>query len=141
MALMLLCSEAVVAAPDTGKSSIQRIEKMIGIARAGGDDGAHELATMMSTIDPLRVDDATLAELAALLDSPNDRVRFWVAAALGNLGPRAKVHAPKLQKLATAGHCRIGTGIHSGDIAESALTKMGIVPFPTTCPPALGRQY
>src|SRR6266581_759008 len=35
------------------------------------------------------IDDKTIAEIASLLDSPDDSVRYWIARCLGNFGRRA----------------------------------------------------
>src|ERR1700680_2449973 len=53
-------------------------------------DAAEHLADLTRGIDPKLVDKGTIADLVSLLDVPEDSVRYWVAACLGNLGPRAK---------------------------------------------------
>lgn len=138
--LALLCLSAG-ATQDQEAPLKSRIEKSIGIARAGGTDGARDLAELTRTIGTGQIDGATIADIASLLDSPDDMLRFWIAVALGNLGTPAKIHAPKLQALMAEDSCRIGTGITAGGAAEFALKKMGMLPFPTACPPKLGRQY
>ena len=60
---------------------------------------AQKLNELTSKMDPKKVDDKTLEDLVLLLDIPEDPVRAWVAAALGNLGPRAKIAVPKLLQL------------------------------------------
>src|SRR5207237_3820411 len=62
-------------------------------------DAAEHLQTLTRRINPHKVDETTLTEIISLLDTQEDSVRAWVAASLGNLGPRAKVAAPRLLKL------------------------------------------
>jgi hypothetical protein len=67
-----------------------------GMIRA---DTANHLVVLIRSIDPNDVDDKVLADIVSLLDISEDAIRFEVAAALGNLGPRAKVAVPKLLKI------------------------------------------
>lgn len=54
-------------------------------------EAAKGLAELTSKIDSTQVDDTTLENFVSLLDSPKDSIRFWVAASLENLGPRASM--------------------------------------------------
>ena len=79
-----------------------------------------------------------MADITSLLDSPDDSVRFWVAAALGNLGPAAKAAAPKLLAMLPKADC-INGAITSASGIRYALTKMGIKPPPPPkCEPIAG---
>lgn len=99
---------------------------------------AEHLAELTRGIDPNQVDDKALADLVSLLDTSDDSVRFWVASALGNLGPRAKIAIPKLLKLLPEADCLDGA-ITSAMSIRSALVKMGAPPPPpSTCHP-IGR--
>jgi hypothetical protein len=92
-------------------------------------EAAERLATLTRGIDPLKVDDITLAELVSLLDTQEDSVRYWVAASLGNLGPRAKVAAPRLLKLLPEVDCLRGS-LTSAAAIRVALERMNETPPP-----------
>jgi hypothetical protein len=95
------------------------------------DEAAQHLAQLTRGIDPEDVDDKTIADLVSLLDLPVGR--YWVAVCLGNLGPRAKIAIPKLQKLLTEEDCLQVSKSAAGGI-RYALTKMGVKPPPRhTC--------
>lgn len=90
-------------------------------------DAAERLADLTHKCKPSSVSDATVADLIALLDDPDDAVRFYVAAALGNL--KAKVAIPKLLALLPAADCLEGT-VTSARSIRFALEKMGVKPPP-----------
>lgn len=92
-------------------------------------DAAEHLATLTRGIDPHKVDDSTLADLVSLLDTQEDSVRYWVAASLGNLGPRAKAAVPKLLKLLPQVDCLRGS-LTSAPAIRHALKRMGETPPP-----------
>jgi hypothetical protein len=68
-----------------------------------------------------------------MLDSPDDSVRYWVATALGNLGPTAKAAVPKLQEMLPKADC-INGAITSASGIRYAQIKMGIKPPPPLIP-------
>jgi HEAT repeat protein len=70
------------------------------------------------------IDDKTLADIVSLLDSPDDSVRFWVAASLGHLGPRAKAAVPKLLTALKLSDCFM-MGITSASAIRGALVHIG----------------
>jgi hypothetical protein len=86
-----------------------------------------DLAELTRKIDSTQLDDTTLENLASLLDSPEDSVRFWVAASLGNLGPRASMSAPRLLKLLAEVDCLRGS-LTSAPAIRTALEKIGAPP-------------
>jgi hypothetical protein len=90
-------------------------------------DAAERLADLTSKSRPGNVSDATLGDLIALLDDPEDSVRFFVAAALGNL--KAKDAAPKLLTLLPAADCLEGS-VTSARSIRFALERMGVKPPP-----------
>ncbi len=92
-------------------------------------DAAEHLCDLIRRVDPKDVDDGTVADLVSLLDSPNDAVRAWVAAALGHLGPRARTAAPALLKLLPAADCLWGEVTSAGSI-RAALERIGVKPPP-----------
>ena len=92
-------------------------------------DAAEHLACLVQGIAPETVDDKTIEDMVSLLDDPADAVRSWVAAALGQLGPRAKVAVPKLLELLPAADCDMGD-LTSAAAIRPALEKMGVKPPP-----------
>jgi hypothetical protein len=85
---------------DTGRlkelrETISEVRKMNGPSKPGANAAEH-LSQLTEKIDPKKVDDKTLDGMVSLRDTSNDFVRAWVAVALGNLGPRAKVAVPPL---------------------------------------------
>ena len=92
-------------------------------------DAAEYLAALTRGINPYKVNDATLAEMVSLLETQEDSVRAWVAASLGNLGPRAKVAVPRLLKLLPEVDCLRGS-LTSAPFIRVALKRMGKTPPP-----------
>ena len=92
-------------------------------------EAAEHLATLTRGINPHKVDETTLAEMVSLLDIQEDSVRAWVAASLGNLGPRARVAVPRLLKLLPEVDCLRGS-LTSASAIRLALKRMGEAPPP-----------
>ena len=92
-------------------------------------EAAEHLAMLTRGINPHEVDDTTLTEMLSLLETQEDSVRAWVAAALGHLGPRAKVAVPKLLKLLPEVDCLRGS-LTSAPFLRVALKRMGEIPPP-----------
>jgi hypothetical protein len=88
---------------------------------------AERLASLTSKSRSRNVSDATLGDLIALLDDPEDGVRFFAAAALGNL--KAKEAAPKLLALLPAADCLEGP-VTSARSIRFALERLGVKPPP-----------
>lgn len=96
-------------------------------------DAAYHLSELTDGIDFTQIDDSTLKKIVSLLHSSEDSVRFWVAATLGNLGPRARTAAaPTLLKLLPKADCLPGE-LTSASAIRVALERMGVAPPP---PPA-----
>lgn len=53
-------------------------------------EAAEHLASLTRKISSKEVTEALVTDITSLLDSPDDSVRYWVATALGNLGPAAR---------------------------------------------------
>lgn len=101
-------------------------------------EAAERLAELTKSMDRKAVSEQTISDLISLLDSPDDSVRFWVAAALGNLGQLAKAAIPKLQELLPNADCLDGT-ITSASGIRYALKQMGVTPPPPpNCTPIRG---
>ena len=97
-------------------------------------DAAEHLSELTDGIDPTQVDDSTLKKMVSLLHSSEDSVRAWVAASLGELGPRAKaIAAPALLALLPKADCLVGS-LTSAPAIRLALDRMGVTPpLPPTC--------
>lgn len=99
---------------------------------------AERLAKLTRGVDPKTVDDRTVNGLVSLLDTSDDAVRFWVATAIGNLGPRAKAAIPALKKILPEADCLNGA-LTSAVAIRQALRRLGTVPPPRpNCPRIAG---
>jgi hypothetical protein len=109
-----------------------KLEAAIAKVRAGDSptmrtEAAEHLAELTRRVKPNSVDDKTIADMASLLDIPDDSVRAWTAAALGHLGRRAKAAAPKLLALLAEVDCLEGDLTSAASI-RPALERMGVKP-------------
>ena len=97
-------------------------------------EAAERLATLTRGINPYKVDDTTLGEMVSLLETEEDSVRAWVAAALRHLGLRARAAAvPKLLKLLPEVDCLQGS-LTSAPFIRVALKRMRETPpAPRNC--------
>jgi HEAT repeat protein len=96
-------------------------------------EAAEHLASLTQKVRSNEVTEKLVSDLTSLLDSPDDSVRYWVAWALGNLGPAAKAAAPKLEAMLPKADCLNGV-ITSASGIRYALVKMGIKePPPPKC--------
>jgi len=92
-------------------------------------EAAEHLADLTHRVNPASVDDKTVTDMISLLDIPDDSVRLWTAAALGNLGRRAKAAVPKLLALLPEVDCIQGDLTSAASI-RPALRRMGVKPPP-----------
>jgi HEAT repeat protein len=95
-------------------------------------EAAEHLAGLTQKISSKEVTEALVIDITSLLDCPDDSVRYWVATALGNLGPAAKAAVPKLEEMLPNADC-INGAITSASGIRYALIKMGIKPPPPKC--------
>jgi HEAT repeat protein len=93
-------------------------------------EAAEHLANLAQKMSSKDVTETLVTEITSLLDSPDDSVRYWVAMALGNLGPAAKAAAPKLEEMLPKAECTNGA-ITSASGIRYALFKMSIKPTPS----------
>lgn len=114
------------------QETISDVRKMSGPSKPEANPAEH-LARLTEKIDPKKVDDRTLDEMVSLLDTSNDFVRAWVAVALGNLGPRAKVAVPKLLRVMHETDCLELKEMTSAGAARVALKRIGVTPPPRDC--------
>jgi PBS lyase HEAT-like repeat len=90
-------------------------------------EAAEHLASLTQKISRKEITEGLVTDLVALLDSRDDSVRYWVAMALGNLGPAAKAAVPKLEEMLPVADC-ISGAITSASGIRYALLKIGIKP-------------
>lgn len=95
-------------------------------------DAAERLVALTYERDCSAVTDATINSMVSLLDMPDDTVRMYVAGALGDIGPRAKVAVPKLLTILAEVECK-DLDLSSASTIPVALRKMGVTPPPTNC--------
>lgn len=130
--LMLLFPMETVGSTDQVLNA--KLEETIARVRAdpspmGRTEAAEHLADLTHGVKQDSVDDKTIADMISLLDIPDDSVRAWTAAALGQLGRRAKAAAPKLLALLAEVDCLQGD-LTSAAAIRPALKRMGVKPPP-----------
>jgi HEAT repeat protein len=123
-----------------GPALMKQINETIAKVRSdktvdGRTEAAEHLASLAQKIKSTDVTEPLVTNVTSLLDSPDDSVRYWVAMALGNLGPAAKAAVPKLKEMLPRADC-INGAVTSASGIRYALIKMGIKPPP---PPKCGR--
>jgi hypothetical protein len=92
---------------------------------------AEHLPQITEKMDPASVDDKTLSDLTSLLDTWDQSVLSQVAAALGNLGPRARSAGPKLLEIVAGLKCyHVVAGMSWDSGIYVALHNIGIRPAP-----------
>lgn len=134
---VLATSQIGIANPKADAALMNELTQTIAKVRtaeslAARTEAAEHLSHLTTRIKPKRVDDKTLADLESLLDTSEDPVRLWVAASLGNLGPRARGAAPKLLKILPEVDC-LEVSLSSAPVIRVALKRMGVTPPPPNC--------
>lgn len=133
-------SSATFAAPTA--SAVAKINQIITKVNTGEGMGvkadfAEQLAIDTRNVCPAEVDDRTIKKMIALLDIQNDPVRAWVAAALGNIGPRAKSAVPALLHILRGMDKRYNckfVSVSPADAVRLAIKRIGAQPpRPQTC--------
>jgi hypothetical protein len=139
LALCFVLSAVAGIAQGSGESArMGQIKVTMEIVRSGKTvdartEAAEHLASLTQKINSNEVTETLVTDLTSLLDSPDDSVRYWVAWALGNLGPAAKAAVPKLEEMLPKADCLNGV-ITSASGIRYALVKMGIKePPPPKC--------
>lgn len=133
LAAALVCALCSGAQSTGGAVSKKLVETIVSIQTGGTltirTNAAKHLSDLTRSIDPAEVDDPTLKELVSLLSTNEDSVRFFVAASLGHVGPRAKVAVLVLLKLLPEVDCLHGD-LTSAPAIRLALKRMGETPPP-----------
>ncbi len=117
------------------QETVARIQAWHGPPSMARTDEAEHLCDLTQKIEPKSVDARTLATIIGLMQSKDDSVRMWVAAALGNLGPRAKSAVPVLLKDIRENDCVPFVALTSAATARVALEHIGVKPPPERCGP------
>jgi len=130
--IVLLFSITMPAHSQTDVQLDSRLRATIAAVRSAKSpnaryDAADQLAVLTRKSRPGSVTDSTVADLTDLLDDPDDGVRMFAAAALGNL--KAKSAIPKLLSLLPAADCLEGV-LTSARSIRFALKRMGVKPPP-----------
>lgn len=130
----VLSAVAGVAQASGGPALVNQIKETMVKVRSdktvnARTEAAEHLASLTQKMPGKEVTEAIVTDMTSLLDSPDDSVRYWVATALGNLGPAAKPAAPKLEEMLPKADC-INGAITSASGIRYALIKMGIKPPP-----------
>lgn len=73
-----------------------------------------------------------LRTLTRMLRDKDDAMRFWAAAMIGNIGPRARSAIPALKRALAERPCE-GIGLNSAQAVRRALSKLGERPPKTNC--------
>jgi hypothetical protein len=133
---MWLVAPAGAARGQDGTMLLKQIQETIAKIRAtkgppsmARTDAAEHLSDLTERINPAEVDDKTIEAMASLLDTSDCSVLGWVAGALGNLGPRAKVVAPKLLTILPKLEC-LNLDLNPAAAIRVALKRMGVNPPP-----------
>ena len=95
-------------------------------------DAAERLVALTDDRDCSAITNETIHSLVSLLDIEDDGVRMWVAAALGDIGPRASEAIPKLLSILSVSACMVADRGSAATI-PIALTKMGETPPQINC--------
>jgi hypothetical protein len=135
-AIVLVAVLFVTGVADAGVDPVlnTKLEDTIATVRAMAPsrarfDAAGELPHLTRKVSPSAVSDSTVNDLVSLLDDSDDVVRFFAAAALGNLRRRAKVAVPKLLALLPEADCEDGP-VTSARSIRFALKRMGVKKLP-----------
>lgn len=134
LALLFDATAAAQPVPPTGQQVADAIEDVRRMEPTSGQGYyvAERLNKLIGQLDPQSVDDKIVEDLVSLLAIPNDAIRFWVAAALGHLGPRARKAIPALEALLPDVDCLMGS-VTSASSIRIALEQMGVTPPPHKC--------
>ncbi|GAO38347.1 hypothetical protein SCH01S_14_00110 [Sphingomonas changbaiensis NBRC 104936] len=134
--LALFAAVTGASAQEGGKTlSISSAAEQVRISATMNErvEAARDLAILTSRMNRADVSEDDVALLISMLDTKDDAVRFWVAAALGNLGPSATAAVPKLQMLLPETDCLDGA-VTSAAAIRGALRKIGAeVPSEAQC--------
>jgi hypothetical protein len=127
--------------PAMGDDATSRIAiEVTKIRSEPGGMARTEVSRLLSEqirLKELAASDSDIDLLADMLSDKDDSVRYWIAMALGNIGPRAQKAVPSLEKAYSQLEC-----VHADKSSESAiriaLTKIGATVHHRDCPAGNG---
>ena len=113
---------------------LNQFEKTVRLIRSGQTidartNAAEHLATLVKKGRNGGFSETEVTQIISLLDSSDDSVRYWIAIAIGHIGPSGKRAIPKLLAMLPEAEKTNGT-ITSADGIRFALIKMGVKPPP-----------
>lgn len=122
------------AQENKGSTRMEEIKITVAKVRSGQTrdartDAAEHLADLVQNLSKKQITETLVAEITSLLDCPDDSVQYYVAMALGNIGPAAKSSIPRLEKMLPAADCMDGVATSANGI-RYALKRMGVKPAP-----------
>lgn len=135
MALCVVLSAMIgIARASGGPASMEQIKGTVAKVQSGKTvdartDATEHLENLTRNISGREVTAKLVTDLISLLQPPDDSVRFYVVATLGNIGPNAKAAVPKLKKMLPKADCVNGV-ITTADAIRYALVRMGVKPAP-----------
>ena len=112
------------------RSAVLTVRRMKTLASRRS--AAEHLAAVTNERDCRTVNAETIRSVVSLLDINDDIVQMWVAASLGDIGPRAKIAVPKLLSILSVSDCKMWD-LSSAASIPVALKKMGEIPPPRNC--------
>ena len=135
--IVLLSGASGAQASNSERQFTGQLSQTIAEVRTGKSptlrrQAAERLAELTRKPEAKKVDDTTVAELVSLLDTPDDSVLYWVARGLGNLGPRATIAIPRLQKRLAEVDCLQGSKTSASGV-RYALSQLGVPPSSPVC--------
>ncbi len=140
--LSILCLSIALLLPGVARAKArpeinQQLQRAISSVRkaktaTAKSDAAELLVKLTDGRDTSEITDETIRSMVSLLEMPDDVVRTWVAAALGDIGPRAKSAAPRLLSILAEVECK-NLDFSSEATIPIALGKMGVTPPPRNC--------
>jgi hypothetical protein len=136
VSLSLLFMPATTMAQNDDGTAASIREKMAsirtGLTSEARTAAAKQLFEITRRHASRHVDRKSLLDIASLLDTEEDSVRYWVAMTLGNFGPRAKFAVPRLVAVLTQVDCSHASKTSASGI-RVALRKIGVHNPPSKC--------
>ena len=130
---LTLILQGAVAARTDGWRAITMLAESIkapsSLSTKEREEKAYQLAVLIRRKAGKAAPPKLITDLAALMSDSNQMVRFWVALALGKLGPQAAAAIPALEKAFEEAQVAdppggFRTGIHLDDVIHEMLEKI-----------------
>jgi hypothetical protein len=95
--------------------------------------GAQQLLDSVKAKGSQNVTEREIEALTGMMADQDDSIRYWIATALGYVGPRAKLAVPNLEAALKEVECSMSSKTSASSI-RSALEKIGVEPSVGKCP-------